>query len=60
MARKSYSVTIEENIKDRFVEKCKAENTNQSQLIEMFMRAYVNGHVKLALVNDKIETQMME
>lgn len=60
MAKKTYSVTIEERLMNDFRELCREQAINQSMLIESFMRAYVNGSVKLALVNNKPETTMEE
>lgn len=56
MAKKSYTVTVEESIVAAFKEMCKDQNINQSMLIEAFMRTYTNKHIKLELVNNKMET----
>ena len=56
MAKKSYTVTVEESIVADFKELCKEQNVNQSMLIEAFMRTYTNDHIRLELVNNKTET----
>ncbi|MBQ4523426.1 MAG: hypothetical protein IJA10_10835 [Lachnospiraceae bacterium] len=56
MAKKSYTVTVEDSIVTAFKEICKEQNVNQSMLIEAFMRTYTNDHIRLELVNNKTET----
>lgn len=56
MAKKSYTVTVDEEIVSAFKDVCKEQNINQSMLIEAFMRTYTNDHIRLELVNNKIET----
>ena len=60
MAKKSYTVTVEESIVTDFKELCKEQNINQSMLIEAFMRTYTNERIKLELVNNKTEVQVKE
>ncbi len=60
MAKQTYSVTIDSDIQKSFKTLCKNEQINQSMLIEAFMRTYVNGHIKLEFVNQKIEVQVEE
>ena len=60
MAKKSYTVTVEESIVTDFKELCKKQNINQSMLIEAFMRTYTNERIKLELVNNKTEVQVKE
>ena len=60
MAKKSYSVTVDESIVTAFKDMCKEQNINQSMLIEAFMRTYTNKHIKLELVNNKTEVQVKE
>lgn len=60
MAKKSYTVTVEESIVTDFKELCKEQNINQSMLIEAFMRTYTNERIKLKLVNNKTEVQVKE
>ena len=60
MAKKSYSVTVDEAIVTTFKDMCKEQNINQSMLIEAFMRTYTNKHIKLELVNNKTEVQVKE
>ena len=60
MAKKSYTVTVEESIVADFKEICKEQNVNQSMLIEAFMRTYTNERIKLELVNNKTEVQVKE
>lgn len=60
MAKKSYTVTVEESIVTDFKELCKEQNVNQSMLIEAFMRTYTNERIKLELVNNKTEVQVKE
>jgi len=60
MAKKSYSVTVDENIVIAFKNMCKEQNINQSMLIEAFMRTYMNEHIKLELVNNKPEVQIKD
>ena len=60
MAKKSYSVTVDEAIVTAFKDMCKEQNINQSMLIEAFMRTYTNKHIKLELVNNKTEVQVKE
>ena len=56
MAKKSYTVTVDEEIVSAFKDVCKEQNINQSMLIEAFMRTYTNDHIRLELVNNKMET----
>ena len=56
MAKKSYTVTVDEKIVVAFKDVCKEQNVNQSMLIEAFMRTYTNDHIRLELVNNKMET----
>ena len=56
MAKKSYTVTVDEDIVGAFKDVCKEQNVNQSMLIEAFMRTYTNDHIRLELVNNKMET----
>lgn len=58
MAKKSYTVTVDESIVSAFKEMCKNQNINQSMLIEAFMRTYTNEHIKLELVNSMMEVQV--
>lgn len=60
MAKKSYTVTVEDSIVTVFKNMCKEQNINQSMLIEAFMRTYTNKHIKLELVNNKTEVQVKE
>ena len=60
MAKKSYSVTVDETIVTAFKDMCKEQNINQSMLIEAFMRTYTNEHIQLVLVNNKTEVQVKE
>lgn len=60
MAKKSYTVTVEDSIVTAFKEVCKEQNINQSMLIEAFMRTYTNERIKLELVNNKTEVQVKE
>lgn len=60
MAKKSYTVTVDETIVAGFKDMCKEQNINQSMLIEAFMRTYTNEHIKLELVNNKIEVQVKD
>lgn len=60
MAKKSYSVTVDEDIMVSFKKVCKEQNINQSMLIEAFMRTYTNKRIKLELVNNKTEVQVKE
>lgn len=60
MAKKSYTVTVEDSIVTDFKELCKEQNVNQSMLIEAFMRTYTNERIKLELVNNKTEVQVKE
>ena len=58
MAKKSYSVTVDEVIVTAFKDMCKEQNINQSMLIEAFMRTYTSERIKLELVNNKHEVQV--
>lgn len=58
MAKKSYSVTVDEAIVTAFKNMCKEQNINQSMLIEAFMRTYTSDRIKLELVNNKPEVQV--
>lgn len=58
MAKKSYTVTVDEDIVSDFKNICKEQNINQSMLIEAFMRTYTSKHIKLELVNNKPEVQV--
>lgn len=58
LPKKSYTVTVDEQIIAEFKAKCKAEDINQSMLITAFMRSYVNGRIKLELVNNQIVTMI--
>lgn len=58
MAKKSYTVTVDEEIVSAFKDVCKEQNVNQSMLIEAFMRTYTNDHIRLELVNNKTEVQV--
>ena len=58
MAKKSYTVTVDEEIVYAFKDVCKEQNVNQSMLIEAFMRPYTNDHIRLELVNNKTEVQV--
>lgn len=60
LPKKSYTVTVDENIITEFKAKCKAEDINQSMLITAFMRSYVNGRIKLELVNNQIVTMIKD
>ena len=60
MAKKSYTVTVEDSIVTDFKDICKEQNINQSMLIEAFMRTYTNERIKLELVNNKTEVQVKE
>lgn len=60
MAKKSYTVTVDEDIVENFKSVCKEQNVNQSMLIEAFMRTYTNERIKLELVNNKTEVQVKE
>ena len=60
VAKKSYSVTVDESIVTAFKDMCKEQNINQSMLIEAFMRTYTNDRIKLELVNNKNEVQVKE
>lgn len=60
MAKKSYTVTVDESIVENFKSVCKEQNVNQSMLIEAFMRTYTNERIKLELVNNKTEVQVKE
>lgn len=60
MAKKSYTVTVDESIVSTFKEMCKEQNINQSMLIEAFMRTYTSERIKLELVNSKIEVRVEE
>lgn len=60
MAKKSYTVTVEDSIVTAFKDICKEQNINQSMLIEAFMRTYTNERIKLELVNNKTEVQVKE
>ena len=60
MAKETYTVTVDTEVKKGFRELCKEQDMNQSKLIEMFMRAYMNGHIELAIVNNKAETRIKE
>lgn len=60
MAKKSYTVTVDEDIVSAFKDVCKEQNVNQSMLIEAFMRTYTNERIKLELVNNKTEVQVKE
>lgn len=60
MAKKSYTVTVEDSIVTAFKDMCKEQNINQSMLIEAFMRTYTNERIKLELVNNKTEVQVKE
>lgn len=60
MAKKSYTVTVDEDIVVAFKDVCKEQNINQSMLIEAFMRTYTNQRIKLELVNNKTEVQVKE
>lgn len=58
MAKKSYSVTVDETIVTAFKDMCKEQNINQSMLIEAFMRTYTSERIKLELVNNKPEVHV--
>lgn len=58
LAKKTYSVTIDETISEDFKSLCKDNGVNQSMLIEAFMRSYVNEHVRLELVNNEPEVKI--
>ena len=60
MAKKSYTVTVDEDIVVALIDVCKEQNINQSMLIEAFMRTYTNQRIKLELVNNKTEVQVKE
>ena len=60
MAKKSYTVTVEDSIVTAFKNICKEQNINQSMIIEAFMRTYTNERIKLELVNNKTEVQVKE
>lgn len=60
MAKKSYTVTVEDSIVTAFKDICKEQNINQSMIIEAFMRTYTNERIKLELVNNKTEVQVKE
>lgn len=45
--RKSFTTTIEETIQNDFKVKCKENNDKMNDILEAFMRAYINGDVKL-------------
>ena len=60
VAKKSYSITVDEDIAAAFREKCKEEDINQSMLVGAFMKSYVAGRVKLDLVNNKPVIEMKE
>ena len=60
ITKKSYTVTVDEDIVVAFKDVCKEQNINQSMLIEAFMRTYTNQRIKLELVNNKTEVQVKE
>ena len=55
MSKKSYSITVDEDVVSAFRKKCKEQDVNQSMLVGAFMKSYVEERVKLDLVNKQNE-----
>lgn len=60
MARKSYTVTVDAEISEKFKEKCKDSGLNQSMLIDAFMKAFVNDEIEFKMVKRKSSIEIKE
>lgn len=47
MARKTYSLSLEESLRERFKQKCKEEDVTMSDVIEMLIDKYLQGDIVL-------------
>lgn len=57
MARKQFTTTIEEDLQNDFKAACAKEGMPMNNVLETFMRAYVNGKFKMEL---KYESEASE
>lgn len=49
MARKSFTTTIEENIQKTFKDKCNENKDKMNDVLEAFMKAYINNEYELKI-----------
>ncbi len=47
MARKSFTTTIDEDIQKRFKEKCNTNKDKMNDVLESFMKAYIDDEFTL-------------
>lgn len=47
MARKTYSFTLDENIRSNFKTKCKEDMVNMNDVLELLMNKYLQGDIVL-------------
>ena len=52
--KRSFTVTVDEDVVEQFKQVCKRQGVQQSMLIDAFMRAYVQGNIVVHLeLNNK-------
>lgn len=49
MLRKSFTTTIDEDIQKKFKEKCKSNKDKMNDVLESFMKAYIDDEFKLEI-----------